>query len=66
LAEASPQPGKEPLPILVLLENQLAAVAAVHDVINRSRILHPHFPGHDRSLASCAESVITKTCVLRD
>src|ERR1022692_1383840 len=34
------------LPILIVLENRLSPVSPVHDVIDRSRILHSQFARH--------------------
>ena len=37
---------QEQLPVAVVQENGLPPIAAVHDVVNRTRILHSELPGH--------------------
>ena len=50
----------EPLPILVILENSFPPIPAVHDVINRLRILHSQFASHGRTLPSGTSDVNNK------
>jgi hypothetical protein len=45
---------KEPLPVLVILENRLPPVAPIHDVIDCPRILDAQLPSHEPRLMSAA------------
>ena len=48
------------LPIRVILENGLAPVAAIQDVVDRAWILNSEFASHAPRLPKCAEAVNNK------
>src|ERR1017187_4002918 len=59
------------LPILIVLENRFSPVSPVHDVIDRSRILHSQFARHapnalSRGLSVKAISTIAGTAPFTD
>jgi hypothetical protein len=59
------QRADEALSILIIPEDRLAAVAAVHEVIDRSRMLHPQLPCHARSLLPRIAIVNTQPIAVR-
>jgi hypothetical protein len=52
---------EEALPIRVILENGLAPVAAIHDVVKRAWILNSEFASHTDGLPNCAEALKKKS-----
>ena len=65
LATSLGQRGDEALAIRVVVEDRLAPVAAIHDVVNRPRILDSQFAGHDRRVARTTARVNTKLTISR-
>ena len=50
----------EPMPIHIILEDRLAPVAAIHQVVDRAGILDSQFARHDRKVTRAAPSVDIK------
>jgi hypothetical protein len=61
LAAGFAQSGHEPFPVKIVIKDRLAAVAAIHHVINRSGILNPQLPGHSFGLATNLPHVKART-----
>jgi hypothetical protein len=51
------QSRQKPLAVSVILKDILAPITAIHDVVDRSRVLQSQLAGHWKPLAAQTESV---------
>jgi hypothetical protein len=51
------QSRQKPLAVSVILKDILAPITAIHDVVDRSRVLQSQLAGHRKPLAAQTESV---------
>ena len=61
LAHASAKRGQKRLPVRVIAENRLAAVAAIQHRLPRPGIFHPQFAHHPQTLSHPQSYVISRT-----